>query len=168
MAKLSIKQLTLESFQPYGTFASVTPPQSAPLADGDLIRFWPDCGGVLDLGPHAGNQLAIGICQVQWRELKVDVSEFHTATGEGNLPLDGDIYIHVAPPTGDGQLPVDKIEIFFVPKGTVVIMKPGVWHHAPFAVRQGETVNTIIMLPQRTYANDCIVREPAAPVTFSA
>ena len=29
-----------------------------------------------------------------------------------------------------------------------------------------ETVNTVIMLPQRTYANDCIVREVNPPVVF--
>lgn len=166
MITQTIKQLTLDAFQQYGTFAPLTPPASAPLVKGDVISFWPDCGGVLDLGPNAGNQLAIGICQVKWRNYAVDVSEFHSSTGEGNLPLDGDILIHVAPPTTDDVVPADQVEIFFVPKGTMVILKPGVWHHAPFAVNQGETVNTMILLPQRTYANDCIVREPKTPVTF--
>lgn len=161
-----VKQLTLENFQKYGTFASLTPPTSAALVSGDVISFWPDCGGVLDLGPAASNQLAIGICQVSWRELMVDVSEFHTAAGEGNLPLDGDIYIHVAPPTPDDTFPVEQVEIFFIPKGTMVVLKPGVWHHAPFATKPGETVNTIILLPQRTYANDCIVRSPEKPLAF--
>ncbi|HEY3376197.1 MAG TPA: ureidoglycolate lyase [Armatimonadota bacterium] len=166
MKKLSIQPLTLEAFQKYGTFAPMTPPTAKALAKGDIISFWPDCGGVLDLGPVASNQLALGICQVAWRELQVDVSEFHTATGEGNLPLDGDIYIHVAPPTADDTMPVDAIEIFFVPKGTMVIMKAGVWHHAPFSTKPGKTVNTVILLPQRTYANDCVVSELETPIPF--
>ncbi len=166
MSTLTVKPLTQEAFAKYGTFAPLTPPTAQPLADGELIKFWPDCGGVLDLGPAASNQLAIGICQVKWRELQIDESEFHSSTGEGNLPLDGDIYIHVAPPTTGDLLPVDAIEIFYVPQGTMVIMKPGVWHHAPFAVTPGETVNIIILLPQRTYANDCIVDEIDSPVKF--
>jgi len=166
--KLSVKQLSLEDFQPYGTFAPLTPPTSAPLVGGDVISFWPDCGGVLDLGPLASNQLAIGICQTKWRELAVDVSEFHTSTGEGILPLDGDIYIHVAAPTTSDDAPFEKMEVFFVPQGTIVLLKPGVWHHAPHAAKEGTTVNTVILLPQRTYANDCIVSEIYPPVAFGA
>ena len=165
--RLEIKELTLENFQKYGTFAPLTPPTVNPLVgSGTPIRFWPDCGGVLDLGPNASNQLAIGICQIDYRDFKVDVSEFHTSCGEANIPLDGDIYIHVAPPTTGNEINVDEIEIFKVKQGTVVIMKPGVWHHAPFSTKEGETVNTIIMLPQRTYFNDCEVLEIKDAPTF--
>ncbi|MHB9132048.1 MAG: ureidoglycolate lyase [Armatimonadota bacterium] len=162
---LQIKELTAEAFQPYGTFAPMTPPAAVPLVADGPIAFWPDCGGVLGLGPNGGNQAAIGICQVSWRELKVDVTEYHSATGEGNIPLDGDIYIHVGPPT-TGDVPLDAIEIFRVPKGTAVVLKPGVWHHAPYATKEGEVVNTIILLPQRTYANDCVVRTLETPLYF--
>lgn len=164
---LSIQQLSHAAFQDFGTFGALTPPTATPLVRGDVISFWPDCGGVLTMGPSGNNQLAIGICQAQWRPLQVDVCEYHTATGEGILPLDGDIYLHVGRPTGDDTVPVDALEIFFVPKGTIVVLKPGVWHHAPFATKPGETVNTVIMLPQRVYANDCIVRELDPPVPFS-
>jgi ureidoglycolate lyase len=166
MSTLTVKPLTLEAFAKYGSFSSLTPPTIEPLADGELIKFWPDCGGVLDLGPAASNHLAVGICQVKWRKLQVDVSEFHSATGEGNLPLDGDVYIHVAPPTAESSISPDAIEMFYVPQGTMVIMKPGVWHHAPFAVQKGATVNTLILLPQRTYANDCRVDELETPQQF--
>ena len=162
-----IQELTSHAFSKYGTFASLTPPNGCALAQDDIIAFWPDCGGVLDLGPMASNQLAIGICQVHWRPLQVEVSEYHTATGEGNLPLDGDIYIHVAPPTAGDTVPVDAIEIFRVPQGTMVILKPGVWHHAPYAIQKDAVINTLILLPQRTYANDCVVKELTEPVTFS-
>jgi ureidoglycolate lyase len=43
-----------------------------------------------------------------------------------------------------------------VPKGTLVVLRRGVWHHAPFAAGKS-AVNAIIVLPERTYKNDCIV-----------
>jgi ureidoglycolate lyase len=164
---LIVKQLTVDNFKEYGTFGPLTPPTARPLVQGDVIGFWPDCGGVLSLGPNGNNELAIGICQVTWRELKIDVSEFHSSTGEGNMPLDGDIYIHVAPPTAGADVPLDELEVFLVPQGTAVVIKPGVWHHAPFATEKGATVNTVILLPQRTYANDCVVCAIADPVPFT-
>jgi len=163
---LTVQPLTIEAFRDFGTFAALTPPGATPLVRGETIAFWPDCGGVLSLGPAGNNEVAFGICQVQWRELQVDVSEIHTSTGEGNLPIDGDVYIHVGRPTCDDAIP-DELAIFYVPKGTMVVMKPGVWHHAPFATKPGETVNVLILLPQRTYANDCTVREPATPIPFT-
>lgn len=164
---LAIKELTLDAFQPYGSFAPLTPPTARPLVQGDTIAFWPDCGGVLSLGPNGNNEVAIGICQVAWRPLQIDVTEFHTTTGEGILPLDGDIYIHVAPPTASDDAPVGLFEIFRVPKGTMVVLKAGVWHHAPHSTREDQTVNAVIMLPQRTYANDCVVREINPPIAFA-
>lgn len=163
---LRVKPLSHEAFLAYGTFGRLTPPTVAPLAKGEATAFWPDCGGVLTLGPMASNQVAIGICQVSWRPLQIDVCEFHTSTGEGILPLDGDIYLHVGRPTGDEKVPVGELEVFFVPRGTMVILKPGVWHHAPFATKEGEVVNTVIMLPQRVYANDCTVKNHS-PVPFT-
>jgi ureidoglycolate lyase len=90
----------------------------------------------------------------------VDVTEYHTATGEGILPLDADALIHVAPATAPGDVPADRVEIFRVPKGTFVSLRPGVWHHAPFA-HGSDVANVLIVLPERTYANDCIVQELA-------
>jgi ureidoglycolate hydrolase len=167
MSPLRVKALSPEAFRPYGSYGSLTPPDTAPLSPGEVIAFYPDCGGVLTLGPAGSNQVAIGICQVKWRPLLIDVCEFHTSTGEGILPIDGDIYLHLGPPTGGDEVPVDKLEVFFVPQGTMVTLKPGVWHHAPFATREGQTVHTQILLPQRTYANDCVVRQLEVPVPFA-
>jgi len=163
---LTVQPLSVAAFRDYGTFASLTPPDATPLVAGDPISFWPDCGNVLCLGPAGNNAVSIGICQVKWRTLQIDVCEYHTNTGEGILPLDGDIYLHVGRPTGDDVVP-DALEVFLVPRGTMITLKPGVWHHAPFATQPGATVNTVILLPQRTYATDCVVRELASPVPFA-
>jgi len=93
-------------------------------------------------------------CRVEKRDLVIDATEFHGATGEGILPLDNDILIHVGPATpADVGPPLDKIHVFRVPKGTMVVLRPGVWHHAPFTPNDAPA-NVLIVLPERSYAND--------------
>jgi ureidoglycolate lyase len=164
---LAVRTLTKEGFAPFGSFASLTPPLSEPLVDDGTIAFWPHAT-VMNLGAHGNNQVAFGVCQVKWRPLTIDVAEYHTGTDEGILPLDGDVYIHVAEPTGDGSPPEDpeKFQVFRVPQGTMVVLKAGVWHHAPFATKEEAVVNTLITLPPRTFINDCLVEDGMAPISF--
>jgi ureidoglycolate lyase len=74
-------------------------------------------------------------------------------TGEGILPLDGDVLVHVAPATPKEIIPLDQIEVFRVPKGTLLTLRPGVWHCAPFA-ENSDVINVLVILPERTYVND--------------
>ncbi len=166
---LTVQPLTIEAFQKYGTFNPLAPPSQTPLVGGDdkPISFWPDAGGTLSLGPLASNVVAIGVCQVKWRKLAIDVSEIHCSTGEGIVPLDGDVLLHLAPPNADDLFPTKEcFEVFLIPQYTCVIIKPGVWHHAPYATTKNTTVNSIILLPPRTYANDCVVKSPDASILF--
>lgn len=87
------------------------------------------------------------------REYVIDGAEYHSHTCEATLPIDGDIFIHVGPPT-KGDVPYDSMRVFRVPKGTIVVLKPGVWHGAPFAAG-GKRQSALVILPERTYANDC-------------
>jgi ureidoglycolate lyase len=48
---------------------------------------------------------------------------------------------------------MDQVEVFRVPKGTLITLRPGVWHCAPFA-ENADIVNILVVLPERTYAND--------------
>jgi ureidoglycolate lyase len=50
---------------------------------------------------------------------------------------------------------------FGIPRGTLVVLRPGVWHHAPFTI-DGKPANVLVVLPERTYANDCVVVELSA------
>jgi ureidoglycolate lyase len=119
------------------------------------IEFYRDMVSVDLAGAGA---VSLSTCRVLKRDPVVDVVEYHTACGEGILPLDGDALIHVAPATPTGVVPLDGIEVFRVPRGTLVSLRPGVWHHAPFAV-DGDVLNVLIILPERTYARDCEVVE---------
>ncbi|MBE3064911.1 MAG: ureidoglycolate lyase [Spirochaetes bacterium] len=86
----------------------------------------------------------------------MDVSEYHDTCCEVVLPLDGDVLMHVAPAVPEKEFPFDSAEVFLVPRGTICCLRPGVWHHAPYAV--GATVvNCLVALPERTYMNDCKV-----------
>lgn len=153
-SQVAVKELSLEAFEPYGTFANMINPKAAKFG-AEPIEFFRDMI-LLDLG--AARCAAFSICRVLQRPEVVDMSEYHSSSGEANLPLDGDILIHVAPAAPNGVVPLDQMEIFRVPRGTMVTVRPGVWHHAPFAVNT-DCVNTLVVLPERTYANDCVVHE---------
>jgi ureidoglycolate lyase len=64
--------------------------------------------------------------------------------------------MHVAPAVPQKEFPFDQVEVFRVPRGTICCLRPGVWHHAPFAL-ETDVVNCLIALPERTYMNDCTV-----------
>jgi ureidoglycolate lyase len=93
-------------------------------------------------------------CRVSSRPLIVKELEYHTHCQEGNMPLDGDVLLAMAPATTNGDRPWDRVEVFSVPKGTMVTLKAGVWHCGPYAY-QTDVANVLIVLSERVYANDC-------------
>ena len=149
--KVKVKELTLDAFREYGSFVNMINPTVTGFGE-EPCQFFRD---MLVLGNPC--MASFSICRVTKRPFVIETSEYHTAACEGILPLDSDVLIHVAPATQNGVIPTEY-EVFKVPKGTLVTLKAGVWHHAPFAV-DSEVANNIIVLPERTYANDCIVYE---------
>lgn len=99
-----------------------------------------------------GKDTSVSITRVCGRNRTVASCEIHSDCCEGILPLDGDVYIFAAPPFWYMRL--DQTRLFRVPKGTMVKLKPGVIHGAPVSVTGGP-VNVLILLPERTYSNDC-------------
>ena len=154
MRKVKAKELTREDFSVYGTFAQLINPETVRIGD-EPIEFFRDMIR-LDLG--IDTKASFSVCRVLKRPPVVDLIEYHDGCGEGILPLDTDILIHVAPATPRGEIPLDRIEAFRVPRGTFVSLSRGVWHHAPFAL-DGGVANVLIVLPERTYATDCEVYE---------
>ncbi len=154
MKRLKAKELTRENFNTYGTFAHLINPKAVKIGD-EPVEFFRDMAP-LDLGINT--KASFSVCRVLKRPPVVDMTEYHDGCGEGILPLDADVLIHVAPATPKGEIPLDRIEAFHVPKGTFVSLKAGVWHHAPFTV-DSEVANVLIVLPERTYAVDCEVYE---------
>jgi ureidoglycolate lyase len=151
MKKVVIKKLTVEAFKPYGGFSDMVNPSGPKMGFGK-VEFFRDME-VLSLG--LTSQAAFSVTRVQKRENIVDAMESHMNSGEACMPLDGDIYMHVAPAGPKDKIFMDQVEVFFVPKGTLIVLRPGVWHCAPFAV-DNEYVNCMVVLPERTYATDVV------------
>jgi ureidoglycolate lyase len=152
MEKLLVKELTAENFKLYGTFANMINPKRPKLGP-EPVEFYRDMEQ-LCLGQTG--MASFSVTRVSKRPLIIEKLEFHSYTGEAILPLDGDVLIHLGIATKSGVVPVDKIEVFRVPQGTLVTIRPGVWHHAPFAINN-DYVNVVVVLPERTYMNDCVV-----------
>ena len=155
MRTVKIEPLTTEQFLPFGFFANMINPELEKFGE-PPIEFYRDMcqQNIGDTGI-----VSFSICRVEKRPMVVNVSEYHSRTGEGILPLDNDVLIHVAPATVPGsQVPADKIRIFKVPQGTMVVLRPGIWHHAPYTTTK-KPANVLIVLPERAYANDCVVAE---------
>ena len=152
MKSIKVEELTAVAFSPFGSFAKLVNPDSEKLG-APPVEFFRDAVQQ-DLG---GSAIAsFSTCRVEKRDFVIVVSEYHTKCGEGIMPLDNDVLIHVAPATPpNAVVPVDKIRVFRVPKGTMVTLRPGVWHGAPWTA-SGQPANVLVVLPERTYANDCV------------
>ena len=154
MKEIRAKELTLENFEKYGTFKQMLTPQGDAIGEDPILFFRDMAQQKLGMDHMA----SFSICQVKPRDSVIDVTEHHSGCGEACLALDGDVVFHVAKATPDGQIPLDDFEAFYAPKGTLVIINPGVWHHACHTL-ENKPVNTLIVLPERAYANDCVVYE---------
>ena len=151
MRQLKVQKLTPEKFGPYGTYADLENPQPPKLGD-EFCEFFRDMI-LVNLG--STTQASISLCRCHKRPFVIDSSEYHTFCSEGAMPLNGAMIIHVGsatPPSAD--VPIKQLQAFYVPKGTFVAIKPGVWHGGPFTTTD-EPVDVLIVLPERTYANDC-------------
>jgi ureidoglycolate lyase len=152
MKEIHARRLTPEGFAKYGSYANMTNP-SGPKLGAEPIEFYRDMVQTqLGVAPVA----SFGVCRVVKRPFVMDVSEYHDGCCEAVLPLDGDVLMHVAPAVPEAEFPFDQAEVFLVPKGTLCCLRPGVWHHAPYAV-DTQAVNCLVVLPERTYKNDCTV-----------
>jgi len=152
MKEIAWKKLSVESFAKYGSYANMIDPVG-PRLGAEPIEFFRDMvQSQLGAVPVA----SFGVCRVVKRPFVLDVSEYHDTCCEVILPQDGDVLMHVAPAVPEREFPYDQAEVFLVPRGTICCLRPGVWHHAPFAVST-RVVNCLIALPERTYANDCTV-----------
>ena len=153
MNSIQIKPLTYENFQKYGDFVrldQVSPEKYQRIGQAP-VEFYPD----LILQNLGSPILGVSLCRVFPRDLKVELTEHHNYTEEGNLPLDGDVYMHVGLATQEVE--EMEVEVFEVPKLTFVRLKIGVWHHALYA-KGDKPVNVLVLLAERTYHNDCEVK----------
>ena len=150
MRKTGIKRLTKENFEPYGSYASILEPTGESFGEAPVV-FYRD---MVQQSLGFATSASYSTCVVEQRPWVITNSEVHDYCHETILCLDGDYLIHVAPATAQKQIPADRLEVFLVPKGTLVNVKAGVWHQAGFPY-QCDRVHILCVLPERTYARDC-------------
>ncbi len=152
MKQVAWKKLSVEGFAKYGAYANMVSP-TGPRIGAEPIEFYRD---MVQSSLGVTTVASFGVCRVVKRPFVVDVSEYHNGCCEIVLPLEGDVLMHVAPAVPEKEFPFDQVEVFLVPRGTICCLRPGVWHHAPFALG-ADAVSCLITLPERTYMNDCTV-----------
>ena len=150
MKTIKVEKLTHESFAPFGTFYDLTNPSGHSL-DGEIHKFFPDRVTAYHQGEVAFSPLLVKKPDV----MKVTQIEYHSHTCELILPINDDVILHLAEPSG-GKPITDKTKAFLIPKNTLVKLKACIWHMAPLPVNE-EQLTALIILPQCTYMNDCIV-----------
>ena len=151
MKKIKVQQLSRDSFHKFGDYAMLIDPLSEPAtgAKDATVAFFRDMLPV-ELG---GAAPSFSTCRIMPRDMVVTDAEYHNHTCEVAMPLDQDAIIWVAPAGAAMELNTDEVEAFYVPQGTIVKLRPGVWHHALFAV-ENRPLNVMIVLPERAYLND--------------
>ncbi len=155
MKTVGYKKLTRDAFAPYGSFCSMLAPQGCKLGEAP-VEFYRDM-----VQQYIGftNTVSYSACVVRAKkEWVIENAEYHNQTCEAIICLDGDYLMHVAPAGPSDEEPWDRLEVFFIPKGTLVVTRPGVWHQAGFPYGCDE-VHILCALPERTYVNDCVFKE---------
>ena len=148
MREIKSQKLDREAFRPYGDYIDLLHVKQMEQREEDNI-FVPD---LVEL--HLDGRMPASICVARVSECErvVSVLEYHQFTCEGILPLDGDIDIFVGP--SSFRVDPETVEAFRVPRRTIVRLNPGVLHGRQFVV-DTPAVNVLILLPERTFGNDC-------------
>ena len=120
---VQIQTLEPTRFAPFGSYTNLIQPLG-PQIGSSPITFYRD---MLPL-ELAGKNPSFCVCRIEPRAGVIDVMEYHSSTGEGILPLDGDVLVQVAPATPrDAAFPAEEVRVFHVPRGTMLCLRPGVW-----------------------------------------
>ncbi len=151
MREIKPQALDREAFRRYGDYIDLLHVKQVEerAATGATNVFAPDL-----LEYHFDKRMPTSACiaRVSECERVITALEYHQYTCEGILPLDGDIDIFVGP--SSFRVDPEAVEAFRIPQGTMVRLNPGVLHGRQFVVNT-PAVNVLIMLPERTFGNDC-------------
>ncbi len=152
MKSIKVRKLSVEAFHKFGSYGTMISPDAEATGPKDAtIVFYRDMVQQEIFGANPN----YSTLQVKPRPQVIEYGEYHNNTCEVMMPLNGDAIIWAAPADCSDHVPVEKIEAFYVPQGTLLCLRPGVWHHAPYAVGK-KALDVLIVLPERAYAKDLI------------
>ena len=152
MMNINVEELSLKEFMPFGSYVNLLEPNGEIIGDipVEFFRDMTDC----NLDRKAAS---LSCCRLTPRQLIIDEAEVHSLTEEVTVPLDGDVIVFVGAATPK-EVPEERLRAFRVPRGTAIVLKAGVWHGAPFPL-DNSMVHALVILPERTYINDCTVKQ---------
>lgn len=151
MRTIQAKPLTADAFRQYGTFWSAVDGEGYGLGGG-FFTFYPD-----RIAVSSEKRIGFSTLKVSKPEKYiVEELEYHKTTWEMFMPLNDDAVLHAAPKSGGDVVTelTELTEAFIVPKGTMVKLDAAVWHLAAMPVNV-EELQSLIVLPEGTYMNDC-------------
>lgn len=149
MKTIKAVSVTNENFRPYGYIANISDPSKEYGMGEAPSVFHRD----MVLAPNASTApIAFGSLKTDKRPLVIKDVEYHSNGCEVMMPMDDDMVMY-AGPASSGEIELDKLEAFIIPKGTLVVFHAGAWHGAPYPVHN-EHGTVLICLPERTYLND--------------
>ena len=150
MQTIKIQKLSIEKFAQYGFYANLLNP-SGPSLGASPSEYFRDIIQQ-NLGPGV-NTVSYSCFFSEDREWKIDTAEYHNYCTEACMPIDADCFMFVAPATAGGKFKANTMEAFYIAKGTMIIIKPGIWHYAVFPIN-AKSVSVFIGLPERVYETD--------------
>lgn len=158
MTTLELEHLADDAFAPFGKVLSE--PVASADADGSGWRWWGEVAAL----PNDGRRWAFGYLALEPVAMTIDWAEHHLLSPEVVVASARDIAVYVAPPDPPDALSLDRFRVFEVPAGAGVVLDPGVWHGAPFALE--EPTSAFVLLLEGTGRDDTtVVRFPDTPMT---
>jgi ureidoglycolate hydrolase len=146
--QIKAAKITVKKFAPFGQYVSTGNKKAD--SKNKVFSFWDSLGSFKIKGETA-------VCIVNTlpqKQMREDGMEHHKKTAEALLATSGDIVVVTT--LADDKNPKlpdpAKVKAFVVPKGDAVIFSPGVWHHAPLAVK--EACNVFIIFDKSTLEKD--------------
>lgn len=151
MKQIQAKPLTPADFAKYGSYCNL-------YHRGDWPAMPDPFGGTFVRDMLVGQigttgSIAVSVTHVKKRPLVITFIEKHCHTCEIMTILDADVLMHFGIATPAGEYPLDQLEVFRIPKGTCLCIRPGVWHEAPY-LTDAEEANVQVLLPEYAYVND--------------
>lgn len=152
MKQVKSHKITAELFSPFGIFYNFDEKKDFPLT-GDGFKFYPD-----RIVADSVTRIGFSMLTVQRKTPRIiNTAEYHRTTWEIVIPLNDDAIIHVSP-ASVGSIETDNVQAFIVPAKTIVKINTGIWHLAPLPINK-EELQALIILPETTYMNDCVIEK---------
>lgn len=150
---IKVQNLSLPTFSAFGSYSDMfraERPQPGAVRSEVYRNFQ-------QLGLSPTGKAGVSICRAEPRQLVIDVLECLRSSTWGVVPVDGDVILQLAPASNSDSVPCEELTVFYVPRGTLCTLNPGVWHYAPYPVGDAP-VNILIIQPEEQPGQAAIVR----------